>query len=163
MAQRGNTGLSILAVDDGARSGMALAVALKLFGHRPFIANDAGEALKLVENDPASFDLVITNQAMPELSGLDLARRLREKGFAGEFVVLIGDKEEIEEQLCGKLGIAGIMRRPVNGSDPRQWINCIHACREQSWTGEKPPRGPRQSDSTSQTAVKQELKPAPKP
>jgi len=49
-------GLNILAVDDDAGSGAALAVALKLFGHRPFIAGDAEDALKLVENDPAPFD-----------------------------------------------------------------------------------------------------------
>jgi len=130
--------LNILAVDDeeGARS--SLKIVLRLAGHHAVIANDAHEALKLYDDAPAPFDLIITDHAMPGLSGVDLVRRLREKGYEREALVLSANVDSATEQKYKKLGVAGIMGKPFDINDLKEWTHCIQECRERSASGEKP-------------------------
>ena len=79
--------LNILAVDDEAGSRAALSVVLKMAGHEVLFAKDGDEALKLFETATVPFDLIITDHLMLRVSGIDLVRKLREKGFKGEIVV----------------------------------------------------------------------------
>ncbi|GAB5467360.1 MAG: hypothetical protein Kilf2KO_03900 [Rhodospirillales bacterium] len=68
----------ILVVDDDPLAGSALAELLKQMGHRSDFLDHAGDALGVLEDDPGSWDLVITDQQMPQLDGLSLARRLHD-------------------------------------------------------------------------------------
>jgi CheY-like chemotaxis protein len=136
-------GLNILVVDDEAGSRAALAIVLKLSGHRAAFATDGDEALEMFENAVIPFDLIITDHLMVRVSGLDLVHRLREKGFTGEIVVLTAYAGTIEEREYRKLEVAGIMEKPFDIAELRKWLNCIHQCHDQSRTGEKavcPPR-----------------------
>lgn len=137
--------LNILVVDDEAGTRKALDVVLKLAGHHALFAKDGDEALEIFDRTPSSFDLVITDHHMLRLSGLDLVRLLRKRGFAGEIVVLTAYAGTIEENEYRKMEVAGIMEKPFDISDLRQWLECINGCREhRSRTGEKPrcPLGP---------------------
>src|SRR5947207_13672773 len=65
----------ILIVDDDAGMRASLAVLLQKWGFEPLQASDAAEATEIVErHDP---DIVITDLVMPEVSGLDLLRKLK--------------------------------------------------------------------------------------
>ena len=112
---------------------------LKLAGHQALLAKDGDEALELFDGAQVSFDLILTDHNMPGMSGLDLVRRLRKKRFTGEIIVATGYAGSIEEQEYKRLGVAGIMEKPFHVAELRQRINCTPGCREQSWTGEKPP------------------------
>ena len=131
--------LNILVVDDEAGSRTALDVVLKLAGHQAHFARDGDEALELFEKASVPFDLVITDHAMARLSGLDLVRSLREKGFAGEIVVLTAYAGTIEEQEYRKLEVAGIMEKPFDLAELRQWLDCMRGSRGQLPPGENPP------------------------
>jgi PAS domain S-box-containing protein len=50
--------------------------ALERLGYAVKALNDSTEALKLFSYDPSKFDLVVTDQTMPKLTGLHLARKL---------------------------------------------------------------------------------------
>jgi len=136
-------GLNILVVDDEAGTRAALAIVLKLSGHRAVFATDGDEALEIFEKSAVPFDLIITDHLMVRVSGLDLVHRLREKGFAGEIVVLTAYAGRIEEQEYRKLEVAGIMEKPFDIGELRKWLACIYECHDQARTGQKaacPPR-----------------------
>ena len=130
--------LNILAVDDEEGARASIKLVLKLAGHHAVIANDAQDALKLYDDAPEPFDLVITDHAMPGLSGVDLVRKLREKGYKREVLVLSAHVNSATEQKYKTLGVAGIMAKPFDINDLKEWTHCIQECRERSASGEKP-------------------------
>jgi len=130
--------LNILAVDDEEGARASLKIVLRLAGHHASIANDAHEALKLYDDAPEPFDLIITDHAMPGLSGVDLVRKLRGKGYDREVLVLSANVNLAAEQEYKKLGVAGIMAKPFDIKDLKEWTRCIPVCRERSANGEKP-------------------------
>jgi signal transduction histidine kinase len=74
---RGDRALTILLVDDDPLVAAGTAAMLEDLGHTVREASSAAEALALLEGDRA-IDLVITDHVMPGMSGVELARRLRE-------------------------------------------------------------------------------------
>ena len=138
--------LNILVVDDEAGSRAALAVVLQLAGHQALFARDGDEALEMFDSARVPFDLIITDHLMVRVSGLDLVRKLRERGFAGEIVILTAYAGVMEEQEYKKLEVAGIMEKPFDLAELRHWLDCIDACREQTAPGEKTPSPPPSID-----------------
>lgn len=65
--------LRVLAVDDDALVLMNTAAMLEDMGHHVREAGSAQEALEILRQEPP-FDLVITDMAMPQMTGLELAR-----------------------------------------------------------------------------------------
>lgn len=138
--------LNILVVDDEAGTRSALAAVLRIAGHEAHFAADGDEALELFEHAEAPFDLIITDHLMVRVSGLDLVRKLREKGFAGQIVVLTAYAGTIEEQEYRKLEVAGIMGKPFNIAELRQWLDCIYKSRERARALNNDPRPPSPID-----------------
>jgi CheY-like chemotaxis protein len=134
--------LNILVVDDEAGSRAALAVVLQLAGHHAVFAKDGDEALDKFDKAAAPFDLIITDHQMVRVSGLDLVRKLRDKGFGGEIVVLTAYAGTLEEEEYRKLEVSGIMEKPFNITELREWLDCIHGNREQSRAAGNPPGRP---------------------
>jgi nitrogen-specific signal transduction histidine kinase/CheY-like chemotaxis protein len=69
--------LSILLVDDHAHVRSTTAAVLSDFGHKVVEAADGTDALRVLRED-CGFDLLITDYAMPHLSGTDLLRAAQE-------------------------------------------------------------------------------------
>ncbi|HEY4123282.1 MAG TPA: ATP-binding protein, partial [Rhizomicrobium sp.] len=70
------TGLTILAVDDDGLVLMNTAAMLGELGHTVFEANSGQEALDVLRENP-SIDLIITDQAMPHMTGVQLTNAVR--------------------------------------------------------------------------------------
>jgi signal transduction histidine kinase len=68
---------SILLVDDDPMVAETTVGMLEVLGHRVKVASSGGRALEMLGAD-ASVDLVITDYAMPGMTGKELARRIRE-------------------------------------------------------------------------------------
>ena len=79
------------------------------------------EALRIFV--PSGFDLVITNVGMPEMSGWDVAERLR----AGDphvpviFITGWGLQEE-DQARCRRLGISALLFKPVSPQQLHQTV-----------------------------------------
>ncbi|MEO8439960.1 MAG: response regulator [Spartobacteria bacterium] len=80
--------LKILSVDDEP----AIAQSMRFIFERPTYelssAQDGEAALTRVATDVDPFDVVITDNNMPGVSGIELVRQLRERKFPGKIMVL---------------------------------------------------------------------------
>lgn len=71
------TPATVLLVDDDALIAMSTAMMLEELGHQVIAAHSAADALEVLSSSP-SVDLLLTDHAMPEMTGVELARRARE-------------------------------------------------------------------------------------
>jgi PAS domain S-box-containing protein len=76
-SQRSGGGSRILLVDDDPLVSINTAYMLMDLGHSVMEAPSGAHALRILEAD-SQFDLVITDYAMPAMTGLDLAEKIRE-------------------------------------------------------------------------------------
>lgn len=69
---------SILLVEDNPQMLALAAKILRRLGYIVFEANNAGEALLVLEKYPSRIDLLLTDIIMPKMNGIELARRATE-------------------------------------------------------------------------------------
>ncbi|KKC25833.1 hypothetical protein WP12_11825 [Sphingomonas sp. SRS2] len=89
-------GLSILLVDDHEGVRATAEAMLSDFGHKVMTAGDGPEALMLLSDADAAFDLLITDYAMPHLSGSELVRRARECRPGLPAIMITGNADAVE-------------------------------------------------------------------
>jgi two-component system response regulator AtoC len=92
----------ILVVDDEAKMRRILELSLKNMGHEVAQAGDGVEALAALDTTP--FDLVLTDLRMPRMDGIELLRKLRERGEETPVIVLTAYgtiETAVEAMKCG--------------------------------------------------------------
>jgi CheY-like chemotaxis protein len=117
--------VNILVVDDEFGTRASLGTVLALAGHHVVFAKDGDEALAIFDNDPGKFRIIITDHQMFRISGLDLVRSLREKGFTGSIVLLTAYAGTAEKDEYRKLEVTAIMEKPFDTAELRQWIESL--------------------------------------
>ena len=71
------------------------------------------EAFQAFSASPQRFDLVITDHTMPHMSGLELARKIRELRPEQPVVLCSGFSPGLTESKCMTLGIRALLNKPV--------------------------------------------------
>lgn len=114
--------LNILAVEDDPS--VAQAVSLVLSGPTCTIttASSAEEAFAAIGRHSREFDVLITDNSMPEVSGGELVRRLRENNFTGKIVVLSAYISPEEAEEYRELGVDLMLPKPFGVSDLRRAV-----------------------------------------
>jgi len=85
-----------------------------LTGRRRFL-RDGAAALDLLSRPGESrFDLVVSDQIMPQLSGVQLLRALRESGNRVPVVLYTGYADAVDESDARRLGAAALLYKPVD-------------------------------------------------
>ena len=82
-------------------------------GHEVSTRISSVEALEAFKARPDEFDLVITDQAMPHLTGLDLADHLKKIRPNISIILCTGYSELITPQTAYDFGIDKILIKPV--------------------------------------------------
>jgi CheY-like chemotaxis protein len=102
----------VLLVEDEERVRMILNQAFRVEGHEVTEAATGAEALKRLDN--ADFDLMVCDLGLPELSGLHVARWVKE--FRPDLPVIIatGFAEMITEEDYHKARIDDVIRKPYD-------------------------------------------------
>ena len=98
-------GKSILYVDDDEAIVLMMTRLLERQGYRVSGYTEALEALEAVRSQPEAFDLVVTDYNMPDMSGLELARALREIRADLQVALASG---YITEELRAQAPVAGV-------------------------------------------------------
>ena len=115
---QGDTGViggseRLLVVDDEPFLTEMLEIGLGRLGYAVTTANDPTEALKLFEQDPRSFDAVISDQIMPKLSGMALLGQLRAIRPDVPFILCTGFSDGATEETAIAAGADAFFVKPV--------------------------------------------------
>lgn len=113
-------GLRVLAVDDNSTNREILEE--ELSGCRMVVqtARDSAQALQAMARataDAAPFDLLIIDMQMPDMTGLELARALRQGAWKQPAIVILSSTDLDAEKLAlRRLGIEAVLIKPVRKS-----------------------------------------------
>jgi CheY-like chemotaxis protein len=100
----------ILVVDDEIRILSALRRSLRREGYRILIAEDGASALRILDETPV--DLILSDQKMPGMSGLELLEQVEERRLPAVRILLTGWPEEIPPARKTALGIRAVLLKP---------------------------------------------------
>jgi len=103
----------ILLVDDEKSMIDALKPMLERLGYSVIARTSSIEALQVFRSDPSEFDLVVTDQTMPGLTGAELAKELLRIKPAIPIILCCGFSALINEEGAEAIGIRGYIRKPI--------------------------------------------------
>jgi PAS domain S-box-containing protein len=108
------TGHRILVVDDNTDAAASLALLLGLMGHETRTANDGVEAIEVA--DLFQPDVALLDLGMPKLNGYETARRMRQKTWGREMllVAVTGWGQEADRRRSDDAGFNSHLVKPVN-------------------------------------------------
>jgi two-component system chemotaxis response regulator CheY len=92
-----------LVVDDSRAVRMILARTLKELGFEVREAANGREALEVIETERTAVSLVLADWNMPEINGLQLLKRLRQKPELASLVVVMVTTETEVDQMAAAL------------------------------------------------------------
>ena len=90
---------------------------LQQLGYQIVTTESSKEALELFLQDPTGFDLLITDQTMPELTGEDLAREILKNNPLFPIIVCTGHSESFTEEKARAMGVKKYVYKPVLGNE----------------------------------------------
>jgi CheY-like chemotaxis protein len=104
----------ILLVDDEPMVLSAHRRLLSTLGYQVTVASDAVQALEKLRAAPGSFDLIISDQAMPRMSGLELAKTLLAEQPAARVLLCTGFSDDLDDEGARALGLQGVLLKPLS-------------------------------------------------
>ncbi|MCI5220321.1 MAG: response regulator, partial [Candidatus Electrothrix sp. LOE2] len=103
----------ILVIDDEKPVVDITGYMLMQLGYKVTIETDSSAAWELFDRQPDTFDLVITDMAMPGMTGIELAKKILEQRPDIPIILCTGFSEMINEEKAQALGIKGYLMKPV--------------------------------------------------
>ena len=105
---------NVLVVDDEEQVRQVLEGLLDEFGLKVTTASSAKEALRIIERSQGTFDLIFTDQTMPEITGVVFIETLRQRGVSTPVILCTGYNSRVDEESARRLSISDIMLKPVD-------------------------------------------------
>ncbi len=101
---------------------------LESLGYAVTAAADPNQALLAFKNAPDSFDLVITDQTMPQRSGSDLAREILSIRPDIPIILCTGFSESVSRETAVSIGVRELLYKPILKKDLAETIRrVLHA------------------------------------
>jgi two-component system cell cycle sensor histidine kinase/response regulator CckA len=107
----------ILVVDDDLLLVRINQRILEDYDYRVTGITDSREALKKVQADPTQFDLIITDQTMPDLTGSELASAALKIAPEMPIIICTGHSAVISEEEALTMGIKKFLYKPIHGDE----------------------------------------------
>lgn len=104
----------LLIIDDEPTITASLQVILESIGYTVTVFTDSTEALKAVEQNPHDIDIIISDYSMPQMSGLEVAEKLREAGINIPTILTSGFLEDNIKERAQCLGITEFIAKPMS-------------------------------------------------
>jgi two-component system response regulator ResD len=116
MAERRHSRGSVLIVDDEPTIGEVVSRYLDRAGYETCVALDGASALRKFEQH--SPDLVVLDLMLPRISGLELMRRIRDRGSDRTSIILLTAKGEETDRIVGlRLGADDYVVKPFSPAE----------------------------------------------
>ena len=104
----------ILIVDDEELVLGVLAQGLDRLGYMVTVDSFSPQALGRFQKTPNAFDLVITDQTMPQMSGLELSIAIHAVRPEIPIIIITGFSPQLNGKTAQSLGVAGILGKPID-------------------------------------------------
>lgn len=109
-----NPPLNILLAEDERSVASSISFALKCDGHKVEVANDSEHALARLMTESSAFDLLITDNNMPRMTGIELVRRLRGTSSNVKILVVSAHLSPENRAAYDALGVDGMVPKPFD-------------------------------------------------
>jgi len=106
--------LRVICADDEEPSRELLTGLLGKLGHTVVSFPDGEQALAAIVADPGEFDVLITDNEMGRMNGLDLVREVRKTKFTGKIVVISAYLEDGLREKYQALGVSSSLGKPCS-------------------------------------------------
>jgi len=116
------SGERILLVEDDAVQLRGVSALLERLGYTVTARTDSAEALALFESHPLGFDVLITDQTMPKLTGSQLAERALKIRPGLPVILCTGYSEIVDSDKAALLGIREFIYKPFGMREISQSI-----------------------------------------
>jgi signal transduction histidine kinase/ActR/RegA family two-component response regulator len=107
-------GERILVVDDDPVQMEIAGQQLKMLGYAVSTFTDSSEALQHFREQPENYDLVITDQTMPKISGTVLAEEMLQIRPELPIIICTGFGDNVFEEKVHAMGIRGCLMKPLS-------------------------------------------------
>jgi PAS domain S-box-containing protein len=104
----------ILFVDDEQAIAEIGEMILTQLGYKVTIRSNSLEALELFRREPELFDLIISDQTMPDMTGLELARQVHRLRPDIPVILCTGYSEQLSEKGPNEPPISAVLMKPVS-------------------------------------------------
>ncbi|NPE28737.1 response regulator [Methanococcoides sp. SA1] len=94
-------------------------------GYRVTLATDSKDALEKIRSHPEQFDLLITDQTMPGLTGLALSRAVKEIRNDLPVILCTGYSAELTKETSIKQQLQGFVSKPILGDALFQTVRSV--------------------------------------
>ncbi|MDD2338202.1 MAG: ATP-binding protein, partial [Geobacteraceae bacterium] len=106
----------VLVIEDNEFNRRLLKETLTSWGHQVLLAENGWQALQLMEQQ--RFDLVLLDIRMPDIDGIEVARRVRKREFerseaAVPIIAITADADAATRETCLSAGINAVLAKPV--------------------------------------------------
>ena len=108
---------SILLVDDEEILKDVIKDLLSSLGYKVTAFMNGINALDAFRKAPESFDIVITDQTMPDINGLELSKELLHIRQSIPIILYTGYSKLVDEDKALKSGIKGFLNKPISRND----------------------------------------------
>lgn len=128
MAELGTdfSGLRVLVAEDEEMAGKLVRGALRVTGITDVVyCRDGAEAVKALDAEPGTFQLVISDWNMPTVSGLDLLRYVRMHHSPLKFIMLTGRKQTEAVLQAKALGVDAYIAKPFSPDAVKKKIQSL--------------------------------------
>ncbi len=116
---------TVLLVDDEEMVARVTTIGLQKLGYRVVKHTDSRQALADFVETPSLFDVVITDQIMPHMSGVRLARKIHEIRPDIPVILMTGFRDSFNEQQALDAGISQIVLKPTSHRDLAELIEKV--------------------------------------
>ena len=104
----------ILVVDDDELVSEYLGALLEAESYNVVVLNEPREALNYFKEHPDDFDLIITDQVMPGLTGVEISQKILELRPSIPILLITGYSEKITAENAKSFGLSGFFSKPIN-------------------------------------------------
>ena len=132
--------LRILCADDQPDVRACLSKCLLQAGYEAILVADGELAWQALQSAP--YDLLVTDQQMPRLTGAELILRMRLNGLSVPVVVISSDLEVFSASRCESLHISALLPKPFSVGEFVRTVAQVLKAEPNEASGPPPPSGP---------------------
>ncbi len=116
---------SILLIDDEKPAVQAIGKILGRLGYDVTASTNSIEALGAYKSDPEAFDLIITDQTMPGMTGKELAKEVIGMDGNTPIIICTGFSDQLNEEEALRMGISAFILKPIIMSELSEIVRTV--------------------------------------